>query len=161
MARTMHLMIDKRRNLMRKLMIALFSAALVVGGLSMRVARAAEADSKDKKEAKTVEGELVDTHCYAAGGATGEEHGAKCGKGCAQSGIPVAVLADGKAWTIATNPAPLADAVGKTVRVTGSQNAESQVLVPEKVEVKDGEKWKEITLKDAHHKGGAEGEHKP
>jgi len=26
--------------------------------------------------------------------------------------------------------------------------------------VKDGDKWKEITLKDAHHKGGAEDEHK-
>ena len=142
---------------MRKMMIALFSASLVLGGISIRATRAAEADSKDKK---TLEGELVDTHCYAAGGATGEDHGSKCGKGCAKSGIPVAVLSDGKAWTISTNPAPLADAVGKTVRVTGQQNAESQVVVPDKVEVKDGDKWKEITLKDAHHKGGAEDEHK-
>ena len=139
---------------MRKLMIALFSAALVLGGLSIHPARAAEADSKDKDK-KTVEGELVDTHCYADSGATGEEH-AKCGKGCAKSGIPVAVLSGGKAWTIATNPAPLADAMGKTVRVTGTQNAESQIVVPDKVEVKDGDNWKEIPLKDAHHKGGAE-----
>jgi hypothetical protein len=135
---------------MQKMMIALFSAALVVGGLQLR-ARAAEAGEK-----KTVEGELVDTHCYAAGGATGEDHGAKCGKACAKSGIPVAVLTDGKAWTLATNPAPLADAVGKTVRVTGEKNAESQVLVPDKVEVKDGDNWKEIQMKDAHHKGGAD-----
>ena len=142
---------------MRKMMIALFSAALVLGGISIRATRAADADSKDKK---TLEGELVDTHCYAAGGATGEDHGSKCGKGCAKSGIPVAVLSDGKAWTIATNPVPLADAVGKTVRVTGQQNTESQVVVPDKVEVKDGDNWKAIELKDAHHKGGAEDEHK-
>jgi hypothetical protein len=136
---------------MRKMMIALFSAALVVGGLTSRVARAAEASEK-----KTVEGELVDTHCYAGGGATGADHGAKCGKQCAKSGIPVAVLIDGKAWTLATNPAALADDVGKTVRVTGAQNTEAQVVVPDKVEVKDGDNWKEVPLKDAHHKGGAE-----
>jgi hypothetical protein len=136
---------------MRKLWIALCATALIAGGLTLR-ARAADAD----KEKKTVEGELLDTHCYAAGGATGEEHGSKCGKSCAKSGIPVAVLADGKAWTLATNPAPLADAVGKTVRVTGTPNAESQIFVPDKVEVKDGDNWKEVQLKDAHHKGGAE-----
>ena len=45
---------------MRKMMIALFSAALVAGGMSYR-AHAADA------EKKTVEGELVDTHCYSAG----------------------------------------------------------------------------------------------
>ena len=134
---------------MRKMMIALFSAALIAGGMSLR------AYAAEKGESKTVEGELVDTHCYAAGGAMGEKH-ATCGAKCAKSGIPVAVLADGKAWTLATNPAPLADSVGKTVRVTGAQNAESQVLVPEKVEVKDGENWKEVKMKDAHHKGGAE-----
>ena len=141
---------------MRNVMIAVFSAALVLGAVSIRATRAADADSKEKP--KTVEGELVDTHCYSDGGATGEDHGAKCGKGCAKSGIPVAVLVDGKAWTLATNPAPLADAVGKTVRVTGEQNAQSQVVVPDKVEVKDGDQWKEITLKDAHHTGGKEGE---
>ena len=135
---------------MKKLLIALCGGALIVGGLGHRAFAADE---------KTVEGELVDTHCYAKGGAKGEGH-ASCGAKCAKSGIPVAVLSDGKAWTISTNPVPLADAVGKTVRVTGQQNAESQVVVPDKVEVKDGEKWKEITLKDAHHKGGAEDEHK-
>ena len=138
---------------MRKLWIAICGAALIAGGLALR-ARAADA------EKKTVEGELLDTHCYAAGAATGEEHGSKCGKSCAKSGIPVAVLSEGKAWTLATNPVPLADAVGKTVRVTGSQDEKSQAVVPEKVEVKDGDNWKEIQLKDAHHKGGADAEKK-
>ena len=135
---------------MRKLVVTLCGGALLLGGISVR---ALAADEK-KGDAKTVTGELVDTHCYSAGGATGEKH-AKCGGACAKSGIPVAVLADGKAWTLTTNPAPLADAVGKEVRVTGEQNAEAQTIVPDKVEVKDGDNWKEIQMKDAHHKGGA------
>jgi len=138
---------------MRKLLVAVCGGALLVGGLSLR---ATAADEKKSDDNKTVTGELVDTHCYAAGGATGEEHGAKCGAACAKSGIPVAVLADGKAWTLATNPVALASAVGKQVRVTGTENAEAQVMVPDKVEVKDGDNWKELPMKDAHHKGGSE-----
>src|SRR5262249_39566858 len=120
-------------SMMRNLMIAVCGLALLLG--------AAEKD-KDKKDAdkKTIEGELVDTHCYAAAAAMGEKHAA-CGAKCAKSGIPVAVLVDGKAWTLSTNPRPLADAVGKTVRVTGIQSTEAQCLVPDKVEVKDGDSW--------------------
>ena len=138
---------------MRKLIATLCGGALLVGGLSFNVMAA-------DKETKTVEGELIDLHCYAAGGAQGEDHGKTCGAKCAKSGIPVAVLADGKAWTLATNPRPLADSVGKQVRVTGSQNADTHTLVAEKVEVKDGESWKEVKLNDAHHKGGAKDEEK-
>lgn len=135
---------------MRKLIVStLFGGALLVGGgLTLSTARAADAAAS-----KTVEGELVDLHCYAAGDAKGEEHGQTCGKGCAKSGIPVAVLVGDKAWTLATNPAPLADAVGKQVRVTGSQVEKTQTFLAEKVEVKDGEGWKVLPLKDAHHKG--------
>jgi hypothetical protein len=139
---------------MRKWIVAMCGGALMVGGLTFTV-RAAE-----KGESKTVEGELVDLHCYSAGDAKGEEHGKKCGAACAKSGIPVAVLVDGKAWTLATNPKPLADAVGKQVRVTGSSNEETHTLLAEKVEVKDGEAWKEIKLNDAHHKGGKDPEAK-
>ena len=138
---------------MRKLIVTLCSGALLVGGLSL-AAMAAD------KETKTVEGELVDTHCYAAGGAKGEDHGKTCGAKCAKSGIPVAVLVDGKAWTLATNPKPLADSVGKQVRVTGEQNAETLTFLAEKVEVKDGDAWKEVKLNDAHHKGGKDAEEK-
>jgi len=134
---------------MRKMLVSLCSAALLVGGIS--VARVLAAD------AKTVEGELVDTHCYSKNGAKGEGH-AKCGSKCAASGIPVAVLADGKAWTLATNPKPLSESVGKTVRVTGTQNAEAQTIAVDKVEVKDGDAWKEVKLDDVHHKGAKKDE---
>lgn len=102
-------------------------------------------------ESKTVEGELLDTHCYSKGGASGESH-AKCASKCLSTGIPAAVLVDGKAWTLTTNPVPLAEAGGKTVRVTGTQNEETQTIVPEKIEVKDGDQWTEIQMKDQHHK---------
>jgi hypothetical protein len=139
---------------MRKLIVTLCSGALMVGGFSLVASAAAD------KETKTVQGELVDMHCYSAGDAKGEEHGKKCGSACAKSGIPVGVLADGKTWTLATNPKPLSDAVGKQVRVTGAQNAETMTLLAEKVEVKDGDAWKEIKLNDAHHKGGKDEEKK-
>lgn len=140
---------------MRKLIVALFGGALMVGGSTLFAGAAPE-----KSDSKTVEGELVDIHCYAAGGAKGEEHGKSCGAKCAKSGIPVAVLIDGKAWTLATNPRPLSDSVGKQVRVTGSQSAETQTLLAEKVEVKDGDGWKEVKLNDAHHKGSKDEEKK-
>lgn len=138
---------------MRKWIVTLCSGVLMVGSLTL-VASAAD------KETKTVEGELVDLHCYSAGGAQGEEHGKTCGAACAKSGIPVAVLVDGKAWTLATNPRPLSDAVGKQIRVTGSQNPETQTFLAEKIEVKDGEAWKEVKLNDAHHKGSKDEEKK-
>src|SRR5687767_10347284 len=136
---------------MRKLIVSLCSGALLVGGLTL------SAFAADKK---TVEGELVDLHCYAAGGAKGEKHGTTCGAKCAKSGIPVAVLVDDKAWTLATNPRPLSEAVGKQVRVTGTQNEPTMTFIAEKVEVKDGENWKEVKLNDAHHKGGGKEEEK-
>jgi hypothetical protein len=139
----------------RDLLIPLFGGALIVSGLMLQSTAAPAAGDK-----KTVEGELLDLHCYSAGGAKGEEHGKTCGMACAKSGIPVAVLVEGKAWTLATNPRPLAESVGKTVKVTGAQNTETQAITADKVEVKDGETWKEVALKDAHHKGGAGAEEK-
>ena len=142
-----------KEPLMRKLFVTLCSGALLVGGLTFTVKAAAD-------EKKTIEGELVDLHCFAAGGAKGEEHGKTCGAKCAKSGIPVAILVDGKAWTLATNPRPLADSVGKQVRVTGQQKADTQTVLADKVEVKDGDAWKEVKLNDAHHKGGGKDEEK-
>jgi len=132
---------------MRKLFVSVCGAALLFGGLTtVRVF----AEDKDKK---TVEGELVDTYCYSTGGAKGEGH-AGCGAKCAKSGIPVGILVDGKMWTLATASPPLADSVGKMAKVTGTVNADANVMVPDKVEVKDGDSYKEVELKDAHHKGG-------
>lgn len=103
------------------------------------------------KEPKTVQGELVDMHCFTKGGAKGEKHGG-CGSKCASTGIPTGVLVDGKAWTLTTNPVPLAEHVSKIIRVTGTQNAETQTIAPDKIEVQDAGNWKEVQMKDQHHK---------
>ncbi|HEV2294669.1 MAG TPA: hypothetical protein VGR35_12505 [Tepidisphaeraceae bacterium] len=105
-----------------------------------------------KAEEKTLEGELVDMWCFSKGGAKGDKHAA-CGEKCAETGIPAGVLVDEKATTIVTNPQPLAASMGRTVRVTGSVNAENNVILPSKVEVKkDDGTWEQVKLKDQHHK---------
>jgi len=129
---------------MRKLIIGLASVALVGGFAATQLVAA------DKPESKTVQGELVDMACFSKGGAKGEKH-AGCGTKCMSSGIPAGVLVDGKAWTLAVNPTPLAEYSSKVIRVTGIQNADSQTIVPEKVEVQDGGNWKEVDMKDKHH----------
>jgi len=125
--------------------IASATAILLVAGFVVTVRAQAKA------EEKTVEGELVDMWCYSKGGAKGDGHAA-CGEKCAKSGIPTGVVVDGKAWTLATNPEPLASAMGRTIRVTGKVNADTNVILPDKVEVKKDDKWEEVKLKDQHHK---------
>ena len=130
---------------MRKLITVLSAAVLVVGFAAVTQLFAA-----DKAESKTVQGELVDMHCFSQGGAKGEKH-AGCGTKCMSTGIPAGVLVDGKAWTLTTNPVPLAEHTSKVIRVTGIQNADAQTIVPEKVEVQADGNWTEVKLKDQHH----------
>ena len=128
---------------MRKLIIGLASFALVGGFAATQLVA-------QEKESKTVQGELVDMHCFSKGGAKGEKH-AGCGTKCMSTGIPAGVLVDGKAWTLTTNPIPLAEHASKMIRVTGMQNPDTQTIVPEKVEVQDAGNWTEVKLKDQHH----------
>jgi len=104
-----------------------------------------------KQEAQTVEGELLDMRCYSAGGASGEGH-AGCARKCLASGIPAGVLVDETAWVLVTNPVPFAPHAAQTVRVTGKVNEETKTIIPNKIEVKDGDGWKEVKMQDAHNK---------
>jgi hypothetical protein len=119
----------------------------IAAAIMMGVGGCMTATAADTSKPQTT-GELVDMYCYTAAGAHGADH-KDCGVKCAKSGIPVGVLVDGKAVTIAANPIPLADYVSQTVRVTGDNK--DGILVPDKIEVKDGDNWKEIKLSDAHH----------
>ncbi|MDQ3625247.1 MAG: hypothetical protein M3463_22670 [Verrucomicrobiota bacterium] len=120
-------------------------AVLLTGSLATTLW--AEAKVEDKK----VEGELVDLHCYSKGGAKGDGH-ASCAEKCLKSGIPAGVLSEGKVLTIATNPEPLAQYAGRTIRIDGKVNEETHSIIPTKVEVKKDDKWEEVKLKDEHHK---------
>ena len=128
---------------MRKLIA--FAALFVMAGVVTTVWAQAKAEDK------TLEGELVDMWCFSKGGAKGDGHAA-CGEKCAKTGIPTGVVVDGKATVLVTNPEPLASSMGRTVRVTGKMNADTNVILPEKVEVKKDDKWEEVKLKDQHHK---------
>lgn len=127
---------------MRQMFASLLAVALIAGG-AMWV-RAADAAASDKK---TIEGELLDMHCYAKGEKHGEGH-AGCAKKCLSADDGKAgVLSDGKAITIDTASKPLADYAAKTVRVTGAVNEEAKTIKPDKIEVKEGDDWKEVSLK--------------
>ena len=75
----------------------------------------------------SVTGEVIDSACYIKSGAKGEGH-AKCAQGCADAGIPLAILEDGTGkvvWVAAkqdmeTPNDKLKPYAGKKVKVTGA-----------------------------------------
>lgn len=98
-----------------------------------------------EKGSKTVEGTLVDSKCYLAGGFTGNDHMGtpKCGTACAKSGLPVGILTtEGKYLTVAVPSPQVAEIVGETVRATGP--VKNNTITPEKLEVKKNGKWEEV-----------------
>jgi hypothetical protein len=125
---------------MRRTISVFCVAFLMMAGYAM-VARAADE--------KTVEGELVDMKCFAKQGAKGEGH-MSCAKKCMAEGNPAGILVDGKAWTIAADSRQLADYAAKPIRITGAVNTDAQTVVPSKIEVKDGDNWKEVKIEEAH-----------
>jgi len=109
-------------------------------------------------ETVTVTGTLVDTKCYGMmpKANKGNEHvvmkdGKKakmpnCATACANMGIPAAVATDdGETLTIIAPAGQLADHMAKEAKITGTIAFEGG-LIPEKVEVKDGRKWTEVSL---------------
>ena len=95
-------------------------------------------------EERTLEGELVGLRCYMTRGAKGEEHQG-CATACANRGLPIGVLdATGPAYTLLVTSPAYADYMAKTVRITGM--VKGQTLAPKKMEVKEGDMWKEVKL---------------
>jgi len=119
------------------------SILIVVLALAVGVGLAAAGE----KDAKTVEGTLVDAKCYLAGGFKGNDHmgTAKCGTACAKSGLPVGVLTkEGKYLTVAVPAPQVAEFVGETVRATGP--VKNNTITPEKLEVNKNGKWEEVKI---------------
>ncbi len=98
-------------------------------------------------EGKTIEGKLVSAKCYLRAGFTGNDHaGMKgCGTACIKSGNPVGLLtADGKYYTLVIPAPEIADHIGHTHRASGTIKSGS--LVPDKLEMKEGDSWKEVKV---------------
>jgi hypothetical protein len=121
---------------------------------------------KESAEGKqvTVQGELIDTACFVSseGEAKGQNH-AECARECMGSGVPAGILPDGAKnasgmMFLLTNATVLAPHAGKTIKVEGKAYENMRAIDVQKLFVKDGEKWTEVQLKDAHHKMGEGGQ---
>ncbi len=99
----------------------------------------------------TVKGELLDMACYSTMQMKGRAHGKTCGKKCLASGLPAGILVSGRAWTLLTNPAPLAAYVGKIIKVTGRMDSADDTIFPEKIWWKMGGMWMSVQLRDQLH----------
>lgn len=99
----------------------------------------------------TVQGQLLDVTCYSAQHALGRAHGSTCGKACLKSGLPAGVLVHGHAFILLTNPRPLADYVGLTVKVVGREDAADHTIFPKQIFRRMGAKWISVKLHDNFH----------
>ena len=75
------------------------------------------------------------------------------------SGIPAGILPEGSkdsdaVMFLLTNPAVLAPYAAQTIKVEGTAYADKHSIDVQKLYVKEGEGWKEVMLKDDHHKAG-------
>ncbi len=107
----------------------------------------------------TVTGTLVDTKCYGempdmnkandhmVPGKNGEMiKMPNCATACASMGIPAAIATeDGKTITLIVPAGQVAEHMGKETRVTGNVAFDGNII-PKKVEVKDGQQWKEVGI---------------
>jgi hypothetical protein len=138
----------------------LFGGALLAAGLSVGVYAHeghAHKEGADDKQV-TVTGELIDTACYVAsdGDAKGKDH-AECATKCMASGVPAGILPDGaknakELMYLLTNPTVLAPYAAQTIKVEGVAHGDLHGIDVKKLYVKQGESWKEVQLKDEHHK---------
>lgn len=95
-------------------------------------------------QSQTIEGELIDLRCYVSKGVVGEKH-MKCASACVKGGDPVGVVdAKGMVYTIGAQSAGFEAHMAKTVRVTGM--VKHSIIIPTKLEVKEGSAWKEAAL---------------
>ena len=132
----------------------LAAVALLVGATAYAQGEKSAKSAKSAGQSAIMMGTLIDSKCYAADHAnTGNDHGGMkgCGTTCANEGIPVGLLIDGKkdgrVVILLVSSKALANYVGQTARVTAGKALGKDALVPDKVEVKqeDGS-FKEVDL---------------
>ena len=135
---------------MRRSSIILFVGILLAVASLTLALYAQEKKAEQKPAAMTISGTLVDLACYAKVGVTTNDHGSAkdCGAMCAKGGLPVGLLdADKKVHLLGVPAAAYADYVGKELRLTGMNGKHAaEVFIPEKLEVKEGDKWVEKKL---------------
>ena len=145
-----------------KRMLAVLGGGLLAANLGLGVwahdGKHPEKAADPKAAANTLVGELIDTACYVAadGDAKGKDH-AECASKCLGSGVPAGILPEGSKKAedmlfLLTNPTVLAQYAGQTIKVEGTPHAKMHSFDVKKLYVKQGNNWKEVQLKDEHHK---------
>lgn len=127
---------------MKKRTLGLFVLVLLVAFASTFVLFAQEKKADDKSA--TVTGTLVDLTCYAKAGFLTNDHGGmkNCGSMCAKGGLPVGVVDSEENVHLLAAPSPgYADYIGEEVKITGQPGKHADVLIPETLEIKEGDKW--------------------
>jgi hypothetical protein len=114
-----------------------FISALALSPLALAAEQGKE--DLDASASKEITGEVVDMMCYVDHGATGETHGAKCGKTCIEGGGPVGIVSDGKAYLIVGDHKPmnpqLAEYAGKTITVKGKMAERGGIAMLENAKI--------------------------
>lgn len=118
----------------KRIVLGVIAGSILVLSGSTQV----KADEKDV----AVNGEVIDTYCYALMGAKGEGH-RQCALDCAKKGIAVGLLDEksGKVYVLLPNkdktalPAEVIDKMGRNATITGHTYASggSQFLTVESV----------------------------
>jgi hypothetical protein len=138
---------------MRRIAFALLLVAAV--GVTSGIAQ--DKGKMKMPEPESVQGTLVDMKCYSMNAEnSGQDHMTPKGKmpacatACAKMGIPVGILVEGeddsKLLVIITPSNMLADHMAKQARITGMPALDGHGIIPDKVEVKEGDKWKEVKI---------------
>jgi hypothetical protein len=135
---------------MRRSSFVLFITVLLTSVSLPLTLQAQEKQAEQKPTTMAITGTLVDLACYAKAGVTTNDHGdmKNCGSSCVQGGLPVGLLdADKKVHFLGVPASAYAEYVGKELRLTGMQGKyAAEVFIPEKLEVKEGDKWVEKKL---------------
>ena len=116
-------------------------AVTVIGALAvapMALAQGHEHE-KDAAASKEVTGEIVDMMCYVDHNAVGEKHGQSCGSKCIESGGPVGIVSDGKAYLVVGEHKPmngeLAQYCGKNITIKGKLAERGGIAMLENAEI--------------------------
>jgi hypothetical protein len=139
---------DMRRIGFALLVLAAFGATAVI---------AQEKGKKEMPKPETVQGTIVDMKCFSMNAAnSGNDHMTPkgqmpaCATACAKMGIPVGILVeskdDSRLLVIITPASMLADHMAKEARITGMPALDGHGIIPDKVQVKNGDKWEEVKI---------------
>jgi len=123
-------------------------ALAAVSGVTTYVDAAEDGDDGDKA---VIEGQVVDMKCWLAMQMPGGGKHLKCAVKCAEMGIPAGVVEKntGQTFTLLAPAVGFGQYMGKTVRVTGPLAAKSTAIIPEKLEVMEGDEWVEVELPES------------